>query len=106
MPASVSLRTWAATRLPPSNLTACAPPSLSMRTAVKKACSGEDSYDPNGRSATTNARLQAALTARTAGISSSTVTGSVESAPSIVLPIESPMSSMSMPASSKMRAVG
>jgi hypothetical protein len=39
-------------------------------------------------------------------MSSSTVTGMVVSWPSIVLPIESPTSSRSMPASSKIRAVG
>jgi len=105
MPADVIARICAAERLPPSNFTASAPVAFMTRTADSSACCGPASYEPNGRSTTTNARVAAPATARAGGIMSSIVTGSVVACPCIVFPIESPTSSMSTPASSKIRAV-
>ena len=68
-----------ALRSPPSHLTAWQPVSFMNRIAVPSACSGPFSYDPNGMSAITSARLTACTTARVSGISSSTVTGIVVS---------------------------
>ncbi len=79
IPACVSFSTAGTTVRPPSSFTACTPASFMKRTAVWNACSGEPWYDPNGRSATTNARCTAFATARASGISSSTVTRSVVS---------------------------
>ena len=75
------------------------------RMAVARASAGEVSYDPNGRSTTTSARLAAEATARPKGIISSTVMGSVVLYPSALSAAESPTSRTSMPASSKIDAV-
>ena len=80
-PASVSSRTCGSIGSPPSSLTACAPASFMNRTDVSKACSGDRWYEPNGRSATTSARLTERVTARASGMSSSTVTGREVSLP-------------------------
>ena len=56
-------------------------------------------------SATTSARFVARLTARTNGISSSTVTGSVVSYPNTLFAAESPTSRTGMPAASNSPAV-
>ena len=79
MPADTIRRICSAERTPPSSLTACAPVSFMNRNAVWSASSGPVSYDPNGMSATTNARCTAPATARVSGISSSIETGSVVS---------------------------
>ena len=79
MPAPTMRRICLWLRSPPSSFTACAPVSFMNRTAVCRASSGPFSYDPNGMSATTNARFTAPATARVSGIRSSTFTGSVVS---------------------------
>ena len=89
----------------PSSFTAIAPDSLKKRIDVASANSGVASYEPNGRSATTSARLDPRTTARANGISSSTVTGMVFSSPRKLLPALSPTSRTGMPASSKISAV-
>ena len=75
------------------------------RTAVSKACCGDPWYEPNGRSATTNVLVTDRATARARGMSSSTVTGRDVSLPNTLLDAESPTSTTSMPASSKICAV-
>jgi hypothetical protein len=105
IPDDTTRRICSALRTPPSSFTAWARASFMKRTAVARAWSGPDSYDPNGRSATTSARSADAATARARGMSSSTVTGTVVSYPSTVLPAESPTRRKSMPASSKTPAV-
>ena len=104
MPAWASALTLAARGVPPSSLTALAP-AFMRRTALASACSGPASYVPKGRSATTSARLVARATERVATTISSSSTGSVESCPSMTLPMESPTSSRSVPAASRIRAV-
>ena len=79
MPALVIASICAATRRPPSSLTAWQPPSFMNRTAVRRACVGPSSYEPKGRSPTINAVLVARTTARTRGSRSSVVTGTVVS---------------------------
>ena len=72
---------------------------------VASAASGPDSYDPNGKSATTIAREVDLTTARASGINSSTVTGIVFSSPRKLLPAESPTNRTGIWASSKISAV-
>ena len=103
IPADVNFSTVA--RWAPSNFTAIAPASLKNRVDVASACSGEVSYDPKGRSATTIARLDPRTTARVSGIKSSTVTAMVFSSPRKLFPALSPTSSTGMPASSNIDAV-
>ena len=103
MPDEVNFSTVA--RCAPSILTAIAPASLKKRVDVASACSGEDSYEPKGRSATTMARCEPRTTARVSGINSSTVTGIVFSSPKKLFPALSPTSNTGMPASSKIDAV-
>jgi hypothetical protein len=81
MPAAVMAAICPAQRRPPSSFTAWQPPSFMYRTAVRRAWVGPSSYEPNGMSPTTRARLVARTTARTSGNSSSTVMGSVVSWP-------------------------
>ena len=104
MPARTIRLICFALRSPPSHFTAWQPVSFMNRSAVASASSGPFSYEPNGMSAMTSARLTARTTARVSGISSSTVTGIVVSYPNTVLPAESPTSRKSMPASSKISA--
>ena len=59
MPAPVIAAICAAQRRPPSSFTAWQPPSFMNRTAVRSAWVGPSSYEPNGRSPTTSARLVA-----------------------------------------------
>ena len=75
----MTLRICSATRTPPSNFTAWQPPSFMKRMEVSSAWEGPSSYEPKGRSPTTNARRVDRTTARTSGSSSSTVTGRVVS---------------------------
>ena len=81
MPAATSSSTHLSTRWPPSSLTACAPVSFMNLIAVAIAVSTETWYEPNGRSATTRARVVPRTTAAVSGIRSSTVTGIVLSWP-------------------------
>lgn len=79
IPAATSFSTWGSISIPPSSLTACAPPSFIKRTAVWKHCSGDPWYEPKGRSAMINACSVARETALTKGNISSAVTAKVES---------------------------
>ena len=72
---------------------------------VCKACSGDCSNEPNGRSATTSALFVALTTARESEIISSTVTEIVFSAPKKLLPALSPTSKTGIPACSNISAV-
>ncbi|GGY13916.1 hypothetical protein GCM10010358_77680 [Streptomyces minutiscleroticus] len=69
------------------------------RTAARKHRSADASYEPNGRSAITNALRAAPDTARTSGSSSPTVTGSDDVFPKILFDAESLISSTGIPTS-------
>ena len=105
IPALINAFICGVTFAPPSIFTACTPASLKKRMEVCKACSGDCSNEPNGRSATTSARFVALTTARDSEIISSTVTEIVFSAPKKLLPALSPTSNTGIPACSNISAV-
>jgi hypothetical protein len=90
----------------PSSLTRSAPPSFTIRIALATACSSETSYEPKGRSPITSGPRAARVTARVRKIISSSVTGTVDSWPSITIAALSPTRISSTPASSARRAAG
>jgi hypothetical protein len=85
---------------PPSSFTICAPAAI-MRAQFLKAAAGVPWKLPNGMSAMTSARCDPLATQFTWYSVASTVTESVSSRPWITMPRESPMRSMSTPASSE-----
>jgi hypothetical protein len=103
---SAIARTRETIRPAPSSLTTSAPPSFTSRTALATACSSEISYEPNGRSPTTSGRRAERVTARVRKIISSSVTGTVDSWPSITMAAVSPTRISSTPASSASSAAG
>ena len=83
---------------PPSSLTASTPPSFTSRMADSSAWFALVSYDPNGRSPTTNVRFVPRFTAWQCVIISWSVIGKVVSWPCTTIAAESPTSVMSKPA--------
>mmetsp|Transcript_9620 Transcript_9620/g.38924 ORF Transcript_9620/g.38924 Transcript_9620/m.38924 type:complete len:222 (+) Transcript_9620:329-994(+) len=91
---------------PPSSLTASMPPSFSIRVAASMACADDCSYDPKGRSPTSNGRVAPRDTALQWLSISSRVMGKVVSWPWTTIAAESPTSATSMPAMSTCTALG
>ena len=92
-----------ASQAPPSSFTICAPAAIIFEQ-LRNAWAGDSWKLPNGMSAMTSARSLPRATQRTWYSVSSTFTESVSSLPWITMPSESPISSMSTPASSERRA--
>jgi hypothetical protein len=90
----------------PSSFTTSAPPSFTRRIAFATACSSDTSYEPNGMSPITSGRCAARVTARVRKIISSSVTGIVDSWPSITIAAVSPTRISSTPAWSASSAAG
>ena len=103
---SAIARTRDTIRPAPSSLTTSAPPSLTSRIALATACSSETSYVPNGMSPITSGRRAARVTARVRKIISSSVTGIVDSWPSMTIAAVSPTRISSTPAWSASSAAG
>ena len=93
------------TSAPPSSFTPCPPLSFMMRMAERSASDELPWYEPKGMSTTTKARFTARTTLWAWYIIWSRVMGRVVSWPAITFDAESPTSSTSTPAPSRIWAI-